>query len=252
MRKVSIFGLVIFLLLILPSYASSVETFTIGLWKPHISGWIKDSGENVDTDSDLHLTSKRKPYGSFKVEGIPFLPDMKVQVTTYKFLGSGAVNRGFTFGSVKAEASGTVKSKLDITDISLYYFYQPINFFRNDRLNLEVGLRLAFVDAEALIKYREGSTTSVQDDNTSALIPAIHLASEFRLTNSIGVQVNCDAIQLSNRKLVDFFSQVKYYLTGGFFIGCGYKYQKLKVEDRGGVDFNLRLNGIFANLGVLF
>jgi len=233
-----------------------------GAWRENPEGWIEYKGSNygvttkthVDVDDDLHLDTKTRGEGWFKIEGIPILPDIKVQYTSMKFTGSGTVDTTFTFGKITVPAKSYVESKLRANqiDVTLTYGAPFIEKATSGKVSINWGVNVKVIDGYAKVRYT--SATGSGEDSKSATIPVpmVHLDGEIRPVELIGVEISGNFIGYGGSKFYETQAELKLYPINHAFLGLGYRYQRLKIDDISDISSDLKVKGFFAEAGIRF
>ena len=238
-----------------------------GAWREKPSGWIEYTENNlygtgvsattkVDVKDDLHIGDETKAFGWFKLSDIPIplFPDVKVRYTPMRFTGSGYATTTFTFGNITVPAGTKVDSKLEANqfDVALTYNFPVIGKI-GDKFNLQWGLNVKVIDGYAKVRYFD-PTSGWKEDSKSATIPVpmAHLEGEIRPVNLFGLSFEGNWIGYSGSQFYDLVGEFKVYPVKHLFIGVGYRYQRLKIDDISDVSSDLKVKGAFAEAGFTF
>ncbi len=257
-------------LVIITATTVSAEAVTIsggaGGWKEKPTGWIEytkgniagtgiSSKTEVDVKDDLHIGDETKASGWFKISDIPYLPDTKVKYTPMKFTGSGYASTTFTFGSITVPAGSKVESKLEANqiDVTLTYGLPFTEKASNGRFNFQWGLNVKVIDGYAKVKYFN-PVSGWKEETKSATIPVpmAHLEGEIKPLNPVEIALNGNWIGYSGSQFYEIESELKVYPVKNLFVGIGYKYQRLKIDDISDVSADLKVKGAFFEAGLLF
>ncbi|GAB6076926.1 TIGR04219 family outer membrane beta-barrel protein [Desulfurobacterium crinifex] len=261
MRKL-LFAAVVLLASTQVSSAITIEG-GIGGWKEDPTGWVeyKDSATpvggtvktHVDLEDDLHLSDKTKASGWFEVEhGLPLLPDIRVQYTPMKFSGSGLVSGSFTFGDITVNGTDYVESKFEANqiDVTLYYHLPFLRTVSNGKVDLKAGVNVKVIDG--YVKVRD--ITNGQEESKSATIPVpmVHLSGEIRPINLVGFEFSGNWIGYSGSQFYETIGELKVYPVENLFVGAGYRYQRLKIDDISDLSTDIKIKGMFVEAGFRF
>ncbi|MEO2065559.1 MAG: TIGR04219 family outer membrane beta-barrel protein [Desulfurobacteriaceae bacterium] len=237
-----------------------------GAWREKPSGWIeytenKGAGvsakTNVDVKDDLHIDDETKAFGWFKISDIPFLPDVKVRYTPMKFTGSGIATTTFTFGKLTVPAKSKVSSKVEANqyDVILTYNFPFIKTATANKLNLQWGINVKVIDGYAKVKYSDPTSPGGwKEDSKSATIPVpmAHLEGEVRPVSLFGLSFEGNWVGYSGSQFYDVVGEFRIYPHKNLFVGIGYRYQRLKLDDISDVSSDLKVKGAFAEAGFTF
>lgn len=260
MRKL----LVLTALLAVPAAANAIEISAgVGAWRENPSGWVEYVDTNtygttktkVDVDSDLNLSTKTRGEGWFKISGIPLLPDIKVSYTQMKFSGSGIVNSSFTFGKITVPTKSYVESKLraNQVDATLTYGVPFLSTVTAGKVKANFGLNLKIIDGYIKVRYTNPTAGTGEDSKSKTIpVPMLHLDGEIRPIDLIGVSASGNWIGYSGSQFYEYTLEAKVYPIPHGFVGVGYRYQRLKIDDIGGVSSDLKVKGAFAEAGFYF
>ncbi len=248
--------------------ATSAEAITIeggvGAWREKPSGWIEyttsgtvSTNTKVDVKDDLHLNDKTKAFGWFKISDIPIplIPNVKVQYTPMNFSGSGYATTTFTFGDITVPANTKVESKLRANQFDITFTY-GVPFLKGataGKVNLEWGLNVKVIDGYAKVRYLD-PIKGWQEDSKSATIPVpmLHLCGEVKPVDLVGLSFNGNWIGYGGSSFYDLTGEVKVYPLEGLFVGLGYRYQRLKIDDISDISSDLKVKGAFFEAGFTF
>jgi outer membrane protein len=235
-----------------------------GVWHESPSGWVEYVDTNVygttkttvDVKDDLNLSSKNRGEGWFKITGIPLLPDLKVQYTQMKFSGSGVVNSSFVFGNIVVPTKSYVDSKLraNQVDFTLTYGVPFLGSLSGGRVKVNWGANVKVIDGYVKVKYYNPTTNQSGEDSKSKTIPVpmLHLDGQIRPVEFLGFEAEGNWVGYSGNQFYDVKGEVKFYPIKHGFVGLGYRYQRLKIDDIGGVSSDLKVKGAFAEAGFYF
>jgi outer membrane protein len=242
-----------------------------GAWRENPEGWIEYKSNNVqgtgvsskthvDVDDDLNLGTETKGEGWFKISDIPIplFPDVKVQYTGMKFTGSGVVNSSFTFGKITVPTKSYVESKLKANqvDITLTYDFPFLRKATSERISANWGINVKVIDGYARVKYtyrKLGKTEKGEDDKSATIpVPMVHLDGEIRPIDLVGLEVSGNFAGYGGSKFYETEAELKVYPIKHTFLGVGYRYQRLKIDDISDVSSDLKVKGVFAEAGIRF
>ncbi|TCK06535.1 TIGR04219 family outer membrane beta-barrel protein [Phorcysia thermohydrogeniphila] len=231
----------------------------IGGWNQNPSGWIeyRENGlitteTHVDVESDLHISDKTKASGWFLIEGIPILPDIRVQYTPMKFSGRGIVSKEFSFGNITVRANDLVESELEANqiDVTLYYGVPFLGTLTAGKLNLNAGINVKVIDGYAKVR---DLTRGIEESKSATIpVPMLHLAGSIKPIDSISFEFSGNWIGYSGSQFYETVGELKVFPAKHLFIGTGYRYQRLKIDDISDVSSDLKIKGFFAEAGFLF
>jgi hypothetical protein len=80
----------------------------------------------------------------------------------------------------------------------------------------------------------------------------LHLEGEVRPISFVGVSFDGNWIGYAGSQFYDWVGEVKIYPKGNLFIGVGYRYQRLKIDDVDDLSADIKVKGGFFEAGFLF
>ncbi|WP_022846462.1 TIGR04219 family outer membrane beta-barrel protein [Desulfurobacterium sp. TC5-1] len=254
MRK--ILGLLTVGFLLSSTAANALPLLTIeagaGAVQEQPSGWINYQGTNVDVKDDLNLGDETKPFGWVRIEHpIPLIPNVKIEATKYDFTGSGTITQTFQFAGKTFTASADIDSelRLDQYDLTLYWGVPFLGLATLGTTHINFGLTLKYIDGYASVK----SSTLGFDESTDFQVPLPMLYGQGDF--GVGpVRVNAELkwIGYSGNQFIDAKAEVRYSPIPLLFIGAGYRYENLKIDDIEDVSSDIKIKGPYLEAGLSF
>jgi len=213
------------------------------------SGWVKYKGTEVDVKDDLKIGNSSNANAYVQI-GFPVLPNVKVEYLPTNYKGSGKISKTFTFGNKTFSASAPIDSKLNLTqyDISLFYNL-PVPI-----ITPRIGLAVKYLDGNIKVKTSGQEATANLNTPIPMLYAGIHV-------NVPGIPVEADiegkGISYNKNSLIDIkamgmFKLIGLPMIGKFYIGGGYRYQKLKIDNVSNIYADIKFKGLFGEVGVEF
>ncbi|WP_297445770.1 TIGR04219 family outer membrane beta-barrel protein [Desulfurobacterium sp.] len=252
MRK--ILGLLTVGFLLSSTAANALPLLTIeagaGAVQEQPSGWINYQGTNVDVKDDLNLGDETKPFGWVRIEHpIPLIPNVKIEATKYDFTGSGTVTKSFTFANTSFNVSQNINTelRLDQYDLTLYWGVPFLGLATLGTTHINFGLTLKYIDGYASV---ESSNTTESTDFQVAL-PMLYGQGDFGV-GSVRVNAELKWIGYSGNQFTDAKAEVRYSPIPLLFIGAGYRYENLKIDDIKDVSSDIKIKGPYLEAGLSF
>ncbi len=214
------------------------------------SGWVKYKGTQVDVKDDLKLGDSNNVNAYVQI-GLPVLPNIKLEYLPTNYEGSGTVTIPFTFAG-KTYTTGVpidTKLKLDQYDLSLFYNI-PLPF-----ITPRLGLAVKYLDGYAYVK---APVVGKGKADVTAPIPMVYAGAHVSLPGiPIEADVEGKGIAYQGNSLIDIkgmgmFTLVGIPLIGKAYIGAGYRYQRLKLDDIDSLYSDIKFKGFFGEVGVSF
>ncbi len=213
------------------------------------SGWVKYKGDTVDLKKDLHLGDS-KDINAYLQVGLPVIPNIKFEYLPTKYEGSGKVSKNFKFGDFTFTVTDKAHTKIDIKQYDLSLFYNlPVPFIKP-----RLGLAVKYLDGYIDIR----TTTKHEHVNVNAPIPMLYAGINAGIPGiPFEIDVEGKAIAYKGNSLIDvkgigMFTLVGIPFIGKAYLGAGYRYQKLKLDDVDDLYSDVKFKGPFAEVGVEF
>jgi len=235
---------------------------SVGAWNQDPKGYIQypsDKGTPLDVDKDLKLGSETKFNGKIKIELPSILPNLYFQYINMKFSGTNTVSN-IRFGNYVFNASVNTSVKANQFDVGLYYRIPLLKYI--PKLEPDWGVVVKIVDFKAEVS---GTATEVNTgisgnykESTSKTVPLpllyVHLG--VYPLDWIGVWGEFKGLKVSD----NYFYEWSGAIRGIYpklrvvkpFIEVGYRYQRLRIKDTGDINADIRIGGVFGNVGFKF
>jgi outer membrane protein len=223
----------------------------VGVWRQDPSGDIGYKGESLSVEDELKYDAESKIYGRAKIETPLFFPNIYLMATPVKFDGDGSKNVNFTFGdkTFSGNTPFTSSLKLDHYDVALYYGLPFLKTATFGIFNAEVGLNARIIAFKAEINQ---PTTGINESKSLTLpIPMVYLGAQLKPVKFLSLEAEARAIAYSSNHYYDLIGRLKVQPIGPVFIGGGYRYEKVKI-DQSDVKAEATFQGPFLELGIVF
>lgn len=221
----------------------------IGLWNHDPQGDIAYRGGSLSLEDELKYSDKTRPFGRAKIDMPLIIPNIYLMATPVRFDGKGSKNIPFTFGDQTFQGNTPFDSKLrlDHYDIALYYGLPFIKTATLDKLNIDVGLNVRFIDLKA-----EVIQDSTKESKSFILpVPMAYMGVQLKPVKKLSFEAEFRGIAYSSNHHYDLIGRSKYKVVGPAFIAAGYRYEDIKIDEKD-VKANLRFAGPFAEAGIEF
>jgi len=226
-----------------------------GYIKQDISGWIQYKGDSADIDSDLNIGDESSYFIRAKLEHpVPVLPNIKLQYLRMKFTGDGTVNRTYTFGDVSVNVNDRVRTKLDLDHYDFVMFYNLPFIEALQVVDVEFGLNIRVIDFYAWLR---DDTINEEDSISLTLpIPMLHGSVELKPVSFVSFLVEANGVAYQGNHYYDVTGEVRLKpvrtLAVDLFIGLGYRYEKLKIDDVDDTSADVKVKQPYIQAGILF
>ena len=220
-----------------------------GVWQQNPGGDVSYKGTALSTDTDLNYDSATKFYGRAKIDMPLIIPNIYLMATPMSFDGAGSKSINFTFANKTYTGSVpfTSELRLDHYDIALYYGVPFLKTATLGKLNVDAGLNVRIIDFSAEI------TQGALKESTSLMfaVPMVYLGAQFKPIKKLAVEAEVRGIAYDTNHFYDLIGRVKYKFLKLAFIGAGYRYEDIKI-DQSDIMGNLSFSGPFTEAGVEF
>lgn len=250
-------SLIICLLISSNSFAVNFD-ISAGAMRQEPSGNFEYRGTRVDTEEDLNLPKKTKPYLRVKMEHpVAFLPDIYLQFIPTKFTGQNTITRDIQYGGRTYQANTDISSRLKIDhyDIGLYTNLRFIQKGTNNVIDPEIGLNLRVIDFEGTLRGTELGTGAQISESKSLTVPVPMLYAGLGI-NFPGVPFSLRgeirALPISKLSYYDLTGELRIKPVKPLYVSLGYRFEKLKIDDIKDLYSDLRIKGPFVMVGVEF
>ncbi|MBF0559751.1 MAG: TIGR04219 family outer membrane beta-barrel protein [Nitrospirae bacterium] len=242
--------IIVFVVFMLPQVASSMGLeAAFGIWKQDPSGDIAYKGISLDVKNDLNLGNNTEVFGRLKVETPLYFPNIYFMATPMSFDGTGNKSSNFVFGKQTfiAAAPYTSHLKVDHYDFALYYGLPFVKTATLDLLNIDAGIDFRLVDFNASIN--QAATGLSESKRLTLPVPMGYLGVQVTPLKRISLEGEVRGVVFGRDQYIDLIGRVKFKILGPAFVGAGYRYEYIKV-DESSVNSGLRFGGPFAEIGI--
>jgi outer membrane protein len=226
-----------------------------------IGGWAQDpsgtlgykalsSNDLLDVDGNLNYDKERRISGRLSIDMPLFLPNIYLMATPMDFIATGRNTNGFKFGDVTFDpGSFHSETKLDNLDVGLFYGIPLLKSATLNTINIDVGLNVRIYDYK--VKIQQDSSGLSASDSGTLPVPMVFLAVQFRPFKRLSLEAEGRGITYSGNDLYSLIGRVKVGLVGPWFVAGGYRYEKVKLDERD-ISADLEISGPFLETGISF
>jgi outer membrane protein len=227
----------------------------VGVIPEDISGSFGYKGTSVDVKDTLNLDGKTSFYGWAKIEHpIPLIPNFKIEARPTKFEGSGEVAHEFTFGDQTFSTSKPIKTELQLNqyDLTAYWgvpFLGLLSLGTLGLLDLEVhfGLNLKYIDGYAMVE-----SENIKEETDFSIPLPMAYGEVGAKVGPVKTEVEAKWIGYSENQFLDATGKVTYSPFPLTFIGVGYKYLNIKIDNISDIYSDIKIKGPFVEAGLRF
>ncbi len=236
----------------------------VGYVKLSPSGNIRYQGTSIDVENTLGLGDSKKVELRAELElPIPLLPNVRLEYLPVEMTGTKTLTQTIQFAGVTYTANTTVKSKLRLNQIdgTIYYNVPFLGLLTLGKARANAGVTIKYIDGYAQVK----DSTGTIDESKSFKVPVPMLSAEVELRPVSGLSVVGEGkwIGYKGNEFLDARASARIYLLKALpipvpsfivdpFVGVGYRYERLKIDDIEDVYSDLKLKGLFFEGGARF
>ncbi|MBI2919708.1 MAG: hypothetical protein HYY18_01335 [Planctomycetes bacterium] len=241
------------------------DTFRIEgrAWRSELHGSLEVDegdfrGDEVDVEDDLDLDQDR-----LAGEGIVTLRLKRFRFEgrfwQQEFEGSDVVSQDFTYNGTTYRTFERVDSEVTLRagGVDAEYILFDIGTAKKIGLEIGAGVGARYLFAEGAVTRDPGGPRERVDEDT--VIPVVRASASLAFLNCLALEGDAEAMHIRYRDItttyVEATVQAKLFLHHHVWLGVGYQYAGIELEDRGSDDdFDIELNvrGWFASLGFAF
>ena len=229
-----------------PLASASDFSFSVGPQRELFRGWVQYKGNEIDVKDDLHLEDKTKFSASIEWRHkIRLIPDVKVDYLHVKTSGTGKISKNITFGDVTFNVNDTVHTDFKADQIDVTFFYNPVE---REKLNLKLGAGVKYLTG--YVNLRSLTTGAYSDTDYDIPVPYLYASATAKVSRfNFGAEVK--GLSYSGSYFYDW------KLKGGIELGrafasVGYRYERLRIDDVEDLSTDLKIKGIFGEVGIRF
>jgi outer membrane protein len=222
-----------------------------GGWLYDISGTARyqtqDSSNDIDVNDDLGYDDDNLAYlyGVFE-HPVPLLPNIRLSYARIDSNARGVMRSTVVYGDITINVNEPVRSQveLDQTDITLYYEVV------DNVVSLDLGLNAKYIDSKAEIV---GETAGKESADVSGWVPMLYagLGADLPFTG-FALRADGSLVQYQDSKFYDYSIGARY--TSPWHVGAdlGYRAIKLDLDDFDDSFADVKFDGIYAGLHLMF
>ncbi len=236
---------------------------SVGVWNEDPKGYIQypsNEGNTIDIERDLGLEKETKISAKVKIE-LPIIPKIYLQYTDMEFSGRGNVNN-VRFGNYRFNATVNSNVRAKQYDVGLYYNIPIVQTLSFGTVDPELGVVVKVIDFEATLSGQATEVITGQTgqftEKVSKTVP-IPLGYAYLGVNFpflFGVWGELKGIKYNNNYFYEYAVGLRVrpldFGVGHIFVEGGYRYQRLRLKDVADISSDIKIGGLFANIGIGF
>jgi len=118
------------------------------------------------------------------------------------------------------------------------------------KIDLNWGINVKVIDGYA--KVVDVTKNLSESKSATIPVPMLHLDGAIRPISKVGVEFSGNWIGYSGSQFYDLTGELKVYPVSRLFVGFGYRYQRLKIDDISDISSDVKVKGAFAEAGFTF
>lgn len=225
-------------LLLLPVSAGAAPMIdiegAIGIWRTSPDGTVAydpvSGTDLLDIEDDLSFDDETEFTARLKIDMPPFIPNLYFMVNPMEFEGTATRSIEFNFGDLTFGANVPYKAELsmDQYDVGLFYGVPLMKTASLYMLNLEGGLNVRIIDAEARI--RETLTGLEESEKETFVLPMLYLGAQFQPIERFAFEAEARGVTYDGESIVSLIGRLKVKAVGPLFVAGGYRYEDYDVD----------------------
>lgn len=230
---------------------------TVGGWQQSINGKVgyQPIGDldTIDLEEEMNFDDENRLFGRIKLELPIFFPNVYLVGAPAEFEGIGSKSIALNYGDVTFNADAQLRSKITVNqyDVGFYYGLPLVKTGSAGMLNVDIGLNLRILDMASSVTGLSGASTMTERQSITLPVPMLYLGVQIMPTDNFTIEAEGRGISIGDDKMYSLLGRLRYQWAGPFFISCGYRYDKIDVDEDelvADVDFS----GPFVEVGLSF
>ena len=229
-------------------YGVSFEV-SVGGMGQNPSGYIQypaNTGTRVDLENTLGLDRETRFFARAKLE-IPVVPNLYLQYIPMRFGGRGRLQQTVVFGGQTFTVNTNIDTsvRIDHLDVGLYYNI-PIP---GGVVDPELGLNVRVIDFKGRITDLDNNVT--EEKSATFPVPMLYggIGVNLGMFSLVG---EIRGITYGGNSYYDLTGEVRVKPFSKVFLGAGYRYERLKLDNVSDVDADIEVSGPFGVVGISF
>jgi outer membrane protein len=219
-------------------------------WSPDYSGTLSSDdggvvGDSININDDLGFSDASHTVIYFSLEHpLPFIPNFKLVSSDLEAsVNDHTFQTSFEFGGETYDASESVSTTFDMSNIEYTFYYEILDNW----LNLDLGMTIRAYDGHISVSTPESGTNLNESEPLDFTMPLFYASGRADLPfTGFFVDAQINIISYDGNSLSDTAFSLGYESEVGFGARLGYRTFSLVVEDD---TFNsdLKFDGTYLN-----
>ncbi len=199
---------------------------------PTTNGHFDYKGGGLDSKTTFdEKTQSTYQLGLYLEHPIPLVPNLRIDMTPDLSIEATGSNNGLSS-----------RNKIDFKQYDITPYYEILD----NLIDLDVGVTFKMIDA----KVSSTTGTSVINDTAKITVPMGYIGVGLTIPMSnIRLQGDVKYVSFDGDHLTDAKAKIVMKTVAGLELQGGYRYEQLKITDRGGVTADLEIKGPFFGAG---
>lgn len=260
MKKTGVFLIMAVVFLLFPTQSRAKLELGIGAWDQNIRGDLyynlHATPDVADMERDLDLESDARVVAYLKCE-MPILPNLYLGITPMKFEGTRTRNTSFTFGEYTFLGDRPLRSKMVLNhyDVGLYYSLKLPDLASMKAVKVDLGLNLRTaeldIDVTGSVATEDGERRVRESKDYTLPIPMLYGAVQITPVDKVSLEFEGRGVTLQGDHLFSFLGRIKFYVTKGFFVAAGYRFDYIRL-DEDNLNIDSTVDGALFETGMTF
>ncbi len=220
----------------------------VGVWWPSPSGGLKTASDDslLDLRDDFSFSRETELCGRLKVNMPLLIPNAYVMANPLRL--NERTKKNFQFGGESFSGDLDTELKFNQYDLGLFYAVPFLRAATLNRLNVDAGLNIRFIDAEAAVSEQGANPVS---ESMSVVIPQVYLGAQFQPIKRFSFEAEARGLTYRDESSYSLLGRVKATAFGPVFVSGGYRYDEYDI-DRSGLVMDFSFSGPFVETGLSF
>ncbi len=231
---------------------------SVGVMQQKPSGYLQYRGDKLDVKNTLGLGDETKPFARLKFEHpVPLIPNLYGRYIPTEFTGNKTITSSIRYGDTVFTGNIKTTVKLDKYDLGVYYNVPFVGLATAGLLDPELGINFRYIDFEGKITGISGSQSVTRSKSASLVVPMLYAGLAVNLPIKVSLVGEARAIGYKGNVYYDWNGEIRLKpvgipLIGHFYLGAGYREEKLKLDDISDIYSDIKVKGLYGVVGVNF
>lgn len=222
-----------------------------GVWKSDFSGDIGDRKQPGADLRDLGLDDERNKYYFVALEHfIPVIPNIRLQQTDISLGSTAEISQSFVLDGKNYSATDIVTTDFDLSHLDATLYYELLDNW----VNLDLGL--TFRKFDGAVSFNNALTGQYASEKINKTVPMLYAKAQFDLPfTGFYIAASGNYTGYDGSDVSDFTAAVG-YMSNGLILDLGFEVGvrdfSVKLDDVGGLDADMKMDGTYASFYLHF